>query len=208
LAAILDRIDRSQARTPSPELSAVINAIQAIERLIEPYLLARTPARLLPDMLLVLPKALLRESRHGIDVCCAAARVHKRPPRFEWPTFVPRGGKRGRTSPKPRVSIGEANLRARDLLKIKRNWSQRELAEAIGCAVGQVRNLPAYQAWLEGQKPKRTKVPKAIALTHDLLQVIGEPDEVLKSLIDDQAKDSEPSPLAPSGRMRSRRPRV
>lgn len=78
---------------------------------------------------------------------------------------------------KPRITKDEANVRAREALKGrvpkgKRRWSQRTLAKAIGCAVGQVPELPAWQAYAEEHGLKRDKgdaAPKPVSLTEGTL---------------------------------------
>jgi hypothetical protein len=119
---------------------------------------------------------------------------------------VDTGGK-NRKSKNSRVSLAEANLRAREALPTRKHWSQRSLAKAIGCAAGQVPNLPAYQAWRDAHLPQRPKAPQAISATDKVLNAIGKQDEELNRLIDEQKKDFEPSPLLP-GRVRPQRKKL
>ena len=91
--------------------------------------------------------------------------------------------KGGPKSKSPGMSIDEANQRARDLLKSKKEWTQRELAKAIGCADGQVCELPAYKVWRDEHKPKGDKAPKAIPATDKVLASVGKEDAELERLI-------------------------
>jgi hypothetical protein len=116
--------------------------------------------------------------------------------------------KGGPTSKSPGMSKDEANRQARDLLKSKKKWTQRELAKAIGCAVGQVCELPAYKAWRDEHKPKGDKAPKAIPATDKVLASVGKEDAELERLIAEQEKDLVDSPLISNARKQSRRPKV
>jgi hypothetical protein len=103
-----------------------------------------------------------------------------------------RTGGKGR----PRISADEANIRARGALKGKPpkgpKWSQRTLAKVIGCAIGQISRLPAWQAYAEEngqQRNKRYSLPKAVGLTDKVLETAGQNDAELQRLMAEQRAD-------------------
>jgi hypothetical protein len=95
-----------------------------------------------------------------------------------------------------RLTKDEANIEARKYLKKKPLATARELSEGIGCALGRVPKLPAWQSVQEqrakGRKPKQ---PAVVRLSDKMQRVTGAEDEQLKELIEEQKADNEPSPL-------------
>lgn len=89
----------------------------------------------------------------------------------------------------------EANVKAREYLRSNPTATARELSDSIGCALGMVPNLPAWQAVQERLATGRK--PKAVSLTSRLEASIGESDETLERLIAEQEADmrTDPSPF-------------
>lgn len=108
----------------------------------------------------------------------------------------------------PALSLEEANVKARDYLQKNAHREQdddpvssRELANAIGCALGRVPKLPIWKALMEKRKKQQKgSAPKAVALSEGVLASTGQNDEELQRLIREQKSDSEPSPLDDSGK--------
>ncbi|MHC4063595.1 MAG: hypothetical protein ACYSUI_03710 [Planctomycetota bacterium] len=99
------------------------------------------------------------------------------------------------------ISADEANQKAREILKHDPNITRDCLAAKIGCATGTVSSLGAWKAVQERRKEEReenrkARPPQAVSLTPKLQSVVGEDDDALKKLVQDQHADSEPSPLA------------
>ncbi len=99
---------------------------------------------------------------------------------------------------KPAMSLEEANLKARDLLKgrpsKKSRWSVRSLAKAIGCSSGLVGKLQAWQAYAESNGLRNSdKIPRpnAMRLTDKVEANIEQEDAVLNQLIKEQQADFE-----------------
>lgn len=90
----------------------------------------------------------------------------------------------------------EANIEARKHLEQNPDAKARDVAKAIGCALGMVSKLPAWQAVQEqrmrGKKPKAAKV---VNLTSKMEAVTGREESPLCKLIAEQEADAEPSPL-------------
>ena len=107
------------------------------------------------------------------------------------------------------ISRDEANIRARAYLAehaTKRRVSTRELAEAIGCAVGLVPKLPVWIAYQEGLKAHApAAAPRAVSLTEGVLCNEGREDEELQRLIAEQEAEARADLRQPRTR---RRPRV
>lgn len=92
----------------------------------------------------------------------------------------------------PRVSKDEANVKARAYLIGHPEAKARDVATAIGCAVGLVSSLSAWQVIMEQRRLGRTpKRPTAVHLSHKMIasSPIGEKDEVLKQLMEEQEND-------------------
>ena len=110
---------------------------------------------------------------------------------------------------RPRITAKEANLRAREALKNPKVRTARRLARAIGCPLGMVPNLPAWQALqLKLKEGKLPPSPKVVSLTPGVLANEGRQDDKLERLIAEQQADFEESPLVSHARKRraSRRP--
>ncbi len=95
-----------------------------------------------------------------------------------------------------RARKDEANIMARQYLKDSPNATARELQARIGCSIGLVSKLPAWEAVQEqkskGREPKKAKV---VSLTAKLQRTAGDEDKSLAKLIDEQDADAEPSPM-------------
>ena len=83
------------------------------------------------------------------------------------------------------MSREEANIEAREVLKGRppngKRWSTRAVAKAVGCALGQVLKLPAWQAYAEEHPWTRSPAsPKGVTLTDKTLAKEGRPDEELE----------------------------
>jgi hypothetical protein len=114
------------------------------------------------------------------------------------------------------MSLDEANVTAREYLEKNAHREQdhdpvssRELAKAIGCALGTVPKLPIWKALMEQRrKRQKGKAPKAVALSEKVLASAGQDDKELQRLIREQKADSEPSPLDDSSEVVRVRKRV
>lgn len=95
-----------------------------------------------------------------------------------------------------RANRDEANIKAREFLKTHTRATIRQVADGIGCSTGLVSNLTAWKAVNEerkkGRQPKRSSV---LSLTSKMEQMIGNEDDSLARLIEEQERDTEPSPL-------------
>jgi hypothetical protein len=95
-----------------------------------------------------------------------------------------------------KLTKDEANIKARAFLRHNPKATARQLATGIGCALGMVSNLPAWQAVKEerdkGRQPKKSGT---VALTPKMEKLVGSEDDALAKLIDEQKADAEPSPL-------------
>ena len=87
----------------------------------------------------------------------------------------------------PRPTRDEYNIRAREYLKAYPLAKSRELSSAIGCALGTVSKLPAWQAVREARRKGR--IPKCIALTEKFEATVGEDDAALRRLMNEQETD-------------------
>jgi hypothetical protein len=91
---------------------------------------------------------------------------------------------------RPRIRKGEANIRARAILKQDPDLTAKELAKKVPCSIGLIPELPAWQAVMEERKKgRKPKSPKAVSLTGKTEAVVGEEDPTLKALIEEQAGD-------------------
>jgi hypothetical protein len=97
---------------------------------------------------------------------------------------------------RPTLRKEEANILAREHLKENPTATARQLATAIGCSLGMIPRLPAWQAVQEqrakGRQPKKST---AVSLTDRMQRVAGTTDDPLAKLIAEQEADAEPSPL-------------
>jgi hypothetical protein len=101
----------------------------------------------------------------------------------------------------PRISMAEANIKAREHLNKHRDAKVRDIANGIGCSVGLVAQLSAWKAvQSERQKGRKPKAPGAVGLTDAVIANTGKKDATLQRLIGEQQDDYEPSPLDPAGR--------
>lgn len=100
-----------------------------------------------------------------------------------------------------RMTLEAANERAMQLAKANRSFVKRPLrewAQAIGCSEGLVTRLPFWQQTMDQTgrgKAGKAPAPKAVSLTKNLEAVVGDQDDNLRKLIEEQQADMEPSPL-------------
>ncbi len=97
---------------------------------------------------------------------------------------------------KQRISKQEAEIRARKALKGRppkgKWWSAETLRKAIGCAKGQVPNLPAWQEYSDQKRKAQGKKPaatRAVRLTDGVLANEGHADAELQRLTEEQAAE-------------------
>ncbi|MGO9110361.1 MAG: hypothetical protein ACLP9L_14150 [Thermoguttaceae bacterium] len=83
-----------------------------------------------------------------------------------------------------RITQGEANVKALELLKNPENRTIRALSKAIGCSKGLVQKLSAWKVF-QDEKRRREKptAPKAVSLTDAVLANEGQDDNELERLI-------------------------
>lgn len=99
---------------------------------------------------------------------------------------------------RPRISVKEANIRAREIYKKDSDWhiKARDLAEKIPCSVGLIPKLPiwkAVQEKLEQERIKKGRKAKKVGLTNKILTITGtgKKDQVLNKLILEQEADTQ-----------------
>lgn len=108
-----------------------------------------------------------------------------------------------------RISMAEANLKAREYLEKCQDAKLRELAQGIECSTGLVCKLPAWKAVQEERrKHRKPKAPRAVALSEKVIAKEKCRDEALDRLLREQEADSEPSPLEDAARPLRTRKRV
>lgn len=95
---------------------------------------------------------------------------------------------------RPRISKAEATVKAREFLLQRPDATVREVAAAVGCAVGTVSGLTPWKAVNEQRKQGRK--PRSVALTDKMLAVTGSDDELAR-LIAEHKADDELSPVDP-----------
>ncbi|HEX7376599.1 MAG TPA: hypothetical protein VF278_05775, partial [Pirellulales bacterium] len=83
----------------------------------------------------------------------------------------------------------DLNIRARQFLMDNPASGCRAIAAAIGCSAGKVRQLPAYIAVKERREKDRPPAPKAVPLSDELAESIGDRDAELERLIGEQKAD-------------------
>jgi len=116
----------------------------------------------------------------------ANAATLQQPDAGTWPRRAEGPARRTRSMPQK-----EANLKARDYLQDHPQATARELASAIGCAVGMVPRLPAWRAVQEElAKGRKPKAPGAVALTDKLRESIGRDESPLDQLLKEQEADA------------------
>jgi hypothetical protein len=112
---------------------------------------------------------------------------------------TPRTEKKPRPKGRRRLRLAEANQRAMDLAEADKNFVHKPLpewAEAIGCAEGQVPNLPLWQKVMEMTgRGKKGKAPRVVTLTEGLLAATPDPQAELCRLVAETTRENEPSPL-------------
>jgi hypothetical protein len=98
------------------------------------------------------------------------------------------------------MTCAQAHRRALELAAA--DWSfvhrsMRQWAKAIGCSVGLVAKLPFWRLVQERKRPTggAPSPPPAIPLTPPVLASVGQDDDPLRRLIEQQQADHEPSPL-------------
>jgi primosomal protein N' len=90
----------------------------------------------------------------------------------------------------------EANIKAREFLRKKPKATARELSVGIGCSLGLISQLPAWKAVQEERaKDRKPKKAAEVSLTPKLEGSLGQENNPLDALIDEQREDFEPSPL-------------
>lgn len=90
------------------------------------------------------------------------------------------------------IDRDEANLRAREALGNPKLRTIRKLAKAIGCSTGLVGKLPAWTAYQDGLRRKKSpSSPIAVSLTDRVLTTKGQYDPELAKLIGEQRADDE-----------------
>jgi hypothetical protein len=97
------------------------------------------------------------------------------------------GPQTGQRVKEPRPERAEYNVKAREYLKEHPLAKARDLAAAIGCGLGTVPKLPAWQAVL-GER-RKGRVPKCVTLTDKLEATVGEEDAELQRLMKEQETD-------------------
>jgi hypothetical protein len=88
---------------------------------------------------------------------------------------------------KLRKTAAEYNVEARKYLQEHPQAGPRELIEALGCGVGTVYKLPAYQA--VAAERKKGRKPKAVSLTPEMADVTTKADGELAKLVREQRRD-------------------
>ena len=88
---------------------------------------------------------------------------------------------------RPCPTRDEYNVLARAYLKEHPLAKCRELAKAIGCALGTVSKLPAWQAVMGERRKGRT--PKSVSFTEKVEATVGKEDAQLQRLMADQEAD-------------------
>ena len=107
------------------------------------------------------------------------------------------------------MSVAEAHRQAMNLAKKDPSFVRggvREWAKEIGCSTDTVHKTPFWNKTMEktGRGRGKGAIPTICSLTQQLEAELGEEDEELKRVMEDQEKDYEPSPLDddPPGRSR------
>jgi hypothetical protein len=98
----------------------------------------------------------------------------------------------------PRKTAAEYNVEAREYLRKNPEAGPRELRTAIGCGMGTVYKLPAYQAVREARK--RGRKPKAVSLTKEMADVTTKADGELAKLVREQRRDMTSNRVKPRER--------
>lgn len=95
-----------------------------------------------------------------------------------------------REHPPSRITKSEANVRARAFLQENPTATVRQLAIGVGCAIGLVPKLTAWQAVNEERKKGRApKSPGVVSFTPKLESSVGAEDATLADLIADHDVD-------------------
>ena len=91
----------------------------------------------------------------------------------------------------PRLSRDEINVKASKYLKEHPKATARALSKGIGCSLGVVTDLPAWQALKkERARDRKPKPPTVVSFTDKMQAVIGEgEDEALKQLIGEEEEE-------------------
>ncbi len=97
------------------------------------------------------------------------------------------GPQTGQGVKEPRPGRAEYNVKAREYLKEHPLATARNLAAAIGCGLGTVPKLPAWQAVI-GER-RKGRMPKCVTLTDKLGATVGEEDAELQRLLREQETD-------------------
>lgn len=95
---------------------------------------------------------------------------------------------------KTRMTLEEANIRVRRVLKESPSWdwTVRALVTKVRCSAGTISKCPAWQAYKERRdKLRREGTIETVSLTGELEAVLGtgEKDEVLNQLIAEQEQE-------------------
>lgn len=90
----------------------------------------------------------------------------------------------------PRMSADEANAAVRAYLHEHHDASQREVARGVGCSVSTVGRTVAWRAVAEARREHAPGAPpRAVSLSDQMQTVLGDSDQVLEQLIDEQTRD-------------------
>lgn len=100
------------------------------------------------------------------------------------------------TASEHRLTVAEANRKAMELAlhdpALFRKLTARALAKRIGCSLGLVRKLPFWQKMMQvtgrGRQGRAAR-PKAVTFTDKLENTIGDRDEELQRLTEEQKAD-------------------
>ena len=104
-----------------------------------------------------------------------------------------------RTLRPEKMTLEKANEKAMKLAKANPQFvhrTQREWAKDIGCAVGQVSNLPFWiEVAIRTGRKRKGKRPRVVSLTDKVLAATADPEAEMNRLIAESNADREPSPL-------------